>query len=55
METFAQLYLGLDADQIQTISDSRQQNREGFKFDILKQWRNKNQGLNARVVGNSCN
>ena len=51
METFARNYLRLDGDQIQTISDSRRDNREGFKFDILEHWRNQNPGPNARAVG----
>ena len=51
METFALRYLGLDGDQIQTISDSRRENKEGFKFDILEHWRNRNPGPNARAVG----
>ena len=51
METFARRYLGLDGNQIQTISDSRRDNRDGFKFDILEIWRNRNPGPNVRAVG----
>ena len=50
METFALAYLRIDGDKIQTMSDSRRDNREGFKFDILEHWRNKNPGPNAREV-----
>ena len=51
METFALSYLGLDGDQMETMKDSRLDNKEGFKFDIMERWRNQNPGPNARAVG----
>ena len=51
LETFARRYLRLSGDQIQTISSSRRDNKDGLKFDILEHWRNQNPGPNARAVG----
>ena len=51
METFARGFLEIDADKIEDMKSQRRGDTAGLKFDILKHWKNQNQGPNAREVG----
>ena len=51
MEIFARGYLGVDGDEIEDMKFRRRGDTAGFKFDILKHWKNQNQRPNAREVG----
>ena len=51
METFASGYLGIDGDEIEDMKNQRRGYTAGFKFDILKHWKNQNRGPYTREVG----
>ena len=44
METFARGSLEIDGDETEDIKSRRLGDTAGFKFDILKHWKNQNQG-----------
>ena len=50
LKSTAVQYLGLTDDDLETMEDEHGSDKDGLKRNILRNWRNRNAGPNARVV-----